>query len=65
MADGLGALGRLALLQGDLTKAHTLLHEAVTLARAFNYQEMLGRLAAAPGARYPVRRGRRGRRAGC
>ena len=42
MADSLGTSGRLALLQGDLAKAHALLHEAVTLARAFNYQEMLG-----------------------
>ncbi len=44
MADSLGTLGRLALLQGDMPKAHALLHEAVTLARDFNYQEMLGNL---------------------
>jgi len=42
MADSLGTLGRLALLLGDMKKAHALLHEAVTLAREFNYQEMLG-----------------------
>ena len=42
MADSLGTAGRLALLQGDLPKAHALLHEAVTLARALNYQRMLG-----------------------
>jgi len=42
MADSIGTLGHLALLLGDLPKAHALLHEAVTLARKFNYQEMLG-----------------------
>jgi predicted ATPase/transcriptional regulator with XRE-family HTH domain len=42
MADSLGMMGRLALLLGDMTKARALLHEAVTLARDFNYQEMVG-----------------------
>ena len=41
-ADGLGTLGRLALLQGDLAQAHTLLHEAVTIATAFKHHDMLG-----------------------
>jgi len=41
MADSLGTLGRLALLLGDMPKARTFLHEAVTLAREFNYQGML------------------------
>ena len=36
MADSIGGLGRLALLQGDFPKACALLHEAVTLAEAFN-----------------------------
>ena len=44
MADSLGTLGRLALLQGDMVKAGALLHEAVTLASEFNYQEMVGNL---------------------
>jgi tetratricopeptide (TPR) repeat protein len=42
MADSIGTLGRLALLSGDMTKAHALLLEAVTLAREFNYREALG-----------------------
>jgi predicted ATPase/transcriptional regulator with XRE-family HTH domain len=41
-ADGLGAAGRLALLQGNLPKAHALLHDAVTLGRALNYHRLLG-----------------------
>ena len=40
-AGGLGILGRLALLQGDLVQAQTYLHEAVTIAAAVNYQEIL------------------------
>ncbi len=35
-------MGRLALLQDDMPRAQALLQEAVTLARDFNYQEMLG-----------------------
>lgn len=42
MADSLGTLGLLAFLQGDLAQAQTQLHEAVTLAAAYNYQEMVG-----------------------
>ncbi len=42
IADNLGTTGRLALLQGDMPKAHALLHEAVTLARELNYQRVLG-----------------------
>ena len=37
-----GTLGLLALLQGDLAGAYAQLHEAVTIATEFNYQEMLG-----------------------
>ena len=44
MADCLGKVGRLALLQGDLKKARVLLHEALTLARTFNYQWEVGDL---------------------
>jgi hypothetical protein len=33
---GLGTLGRLALLQGDLTQAQRLFHEVVTIATSFN-----------------------------
>jgi predicted ATPase/transcriptional regulator with XRE-family HTH domain len=44
MAESLGPLGRLALLQGDLPQARALLQEAVTLAREFDYQAMLGTL---------------------
>jgi tetratricopeptide (TPR) repeat protein len=42
--NGLGTLGRMALLQGDLAQAHERLSEAVTLAKEFNYQEMLAHL---------------------
>jgi predicted ATPase/transcriptional regulator with XRE-family HTH domain len=42
LADGLGVLGRLAWLQGDLAQAHTLLEEAVTIAAPFNYADGLG-----------------------
>lgn len=42
MADSLGTLGLLAFMQGDLAEAHTYLDEAVTIAAAFNYQEMVG-----------------------
>lgn len=41
MADSSGTLGLLALMQGDLAGAHTHLQEAVNLAAAFEYQEML------------------------
>jgi tetratricopeptide (TPR) repeat protein len=44
MADGLGTLGRLSLLQGKLAQAHKLLCEAITISTAYNYQEMLGYL---------------------
>lgn len=43
IASGLGTLGLLALLQGDLTQAHSYLQEAVTLATAM-HQEILGNL---------------------
>jgi hypothetical protein len=33
---GLGTLGRLALLQGDLAQAHRLFHEVMTIANSFN-----------------------------
>ncbi len=36
IADSLGSLGRLAILQGDLPKAYTYFHEAVTIARIFH-----------------------------
>jgi predicted ATPase/DNA-binding SARP family transcriptional activator len=36
-SESLGILGRLALLQGDLSQAQTFLREAVTLAAAFSY----------------------------
>jgi predicted ATPase/transcriptional regulator with XRE-family HTH domain len=39
-AGGLGLLGRLALLQGDLGQAHKLLSEAVIIATAVNYKEL-------------------------
>lgn len=42
MADSLGTLGFLAFLQGDLAQAQAQLYEAVTLAAAYNYQEMVG-----------------------
>ncbi len=42
LADSAGTLGFLALLQGDLAQAHAYLDEAVTIATAFNYQEMIG-----------------------
>ncbi|MDQ3248807.1 MAG: hypothetical protein M3Q45_06310, partial [Chloroflexota bacterium] len=42
MADSAGTLGLLAFLQGDLTRAHTYLQEAVTLATAYNYKETVG-----------------------
>ncbi len=42
LADGPGALGSIALLQGDLDQAHTLLHEAVTIATDFKNQGMVG-----------------------
>jgi predicted ATPase/transcriptional regulator with XRE-family HTH domain len=42
MADSLGTLGLLAFLQGDLAQAQKQLYEAVTLAAAYNYQEMVG-----------------------
>ncbi len=41
-ADSLGTAGRLALLRGDMTEAHALLHEAVTLAGDLKYQQTLG-----------------------
>jgi len=44
MADCLGKAGRLALLQGDLKQARARLHEALTLARDFNYQWEVGDL---------------------
>ncbi len=37
-----GTLGLLALLQGDLARAYAQLHEAVTIAMDFNFQEMIG-----------------------
>jgi hypothetical protein len=40
----LGALGRMALLQGDVAQGHTFLDEAVALATEFDYQEMLAHL---------------------
>lgn len=42
----LGALGRMALLQGDLAQGHKLLFEAVAISTVFNYQEMVGYLRA-------------------
>jgi non-specific serine/threonine protein kinase len=36
IGDGLGLLGRLALLQGDLAQAQTLFHKAVTVATSLN-----------------------------
>ncbi|MCB0184522.1 MAG: hypothetical protein KDE31_09660, partial [Caldilineaceae bacterium] len=42
IADGIGTLGILALLQGNLEQAHRYFTEAVTLATAFNCQWMLG-----------------------
>ena len=42
IAEGLGTLGLLALLQGDLAGAHRHLHESVTIATAFTYQSLLG-----------------------
>jgi hypothetical protein len=42
MADSVGVSGLVALLLGDLPKAHALLHQAVALAGAYNYQEMMG-----------------------
>lgn len=42
----LGALGRMAFLQGDLAQAYKLLNEAVTISTEFNYHEMLGYLQA-------------------
>lgn len=36
IGNGLGTLGRLALLQGDLTQAQRLFHEVVTIATSFN-----------------------------
>jgi hypothetical protein len=42
LADSLGALGRLAWLQGDLAQAHKLLAEAVSIAAPFNYADGLG-----------------------
>ncbi|MFN8491768.1 MAG: helix-turn-helix domain-containing protein [Caldilineaceae bacterium] len=44
VVDSLGNLGRLALLQGDLTQAFVHLEEAVNIATTFNYQEGLGLL---------------------
>jgi tetratricopeptide (TPR) repeat protein len=45
-AEGLGALGYLALLRGDLAQAHSLLHEATKIVTAANYlqywQQFLG-----------------------
>ncbi len=41
VADGLGTLGFVALLQGELAQAHTRLSEAVTIAREFKHREML------------------------
>ena len=55
MADILGTAGRMALLQGDLTKAHTLLHESVTLAKELQLSGNGGQMAAVPGTRHPVR----------
>jgi len=40
IGDGLGGLGHLALLRGDITQAHTLLHEAVAIATALGYPAM-------------------------
>jgi predicted ATPase/DNA-binding SARP family transcriptional activator len=42
MANSLGALGRIAMLRGDLVQAHRLLEEAVTIAASFNYADGLG-----------------------
>ena len=42
LADGLGMLGIITLLQGDLGQAHRHLHEAVTLLTAFTHEGMLG-----------------------
>ena len=41
IGNGLGTLGRLALLQGDLTQAHRLFHEVVTLATSLNLRPTL------------------------
>jgi hypothetical protein len=41
IGDGLGMLGLLALLQGDLAQAHMHFHEVVTFATAFRYHIML------------------------
>ncbi len=46
MTNGLGTLGRMAFLQGDLAQAHKRLSEAVTIATDFRYHEMLGYLQA-------------------
>lgn len=43
MANIIDTLGRMALQQGDMAKAHTTLKETVTLAKGFNYQIMVGR----------------------
>ncbi len=40
VADSLGTLGLLALLQGDLAQAHTRIDETVTMVRSFKHQEM-------------------------
>ncbi len=42
LADTSGVLGRMAFLQDDLPQAHPYLQEAVTIAAAYNYQEMIG-----------------------
>ena len=57
MAASLGTAGRLALLLGDLTNAHALLREAVTLARDLQLSGEGGRSPAIPGDRYPLRGG--------
>ncbi len=40
-SDSLGSLGRLALLQGNLSQAQAFLGEAITVAASFSYQEVL------------------------
>jgi ATP/maltotriose-dependent transcriptional regulator MalT len=40
IGDGLGMLGRLALLQGDLVEAQRLFHEAVSIAKSLNNPSM-------------------------
>ena len=54
IADCLGNLGRLALLQGDLAQAHALLHEVMALATSFQLPRDTVQVAAAHGDCYPL-----------